>query len=59
VLPPQPHAAEEDLVSLVWFHECDPGALVESLPPPVGVRAHPPVVAADYLEEKYRAIAVG
>ncbi|MBI4939163.1 MAG: isopenicillin N synthase family oxygenase [Actinobacteria bacterium] len=59
VLPPQPHAAEEDLVSLVWFAECDPGAVVESVPPPVGVRVHEPVVAADYLEDKYRAISVG
>ena len=59
VLPPQPQAAEEDLVSLVWFHECDPGALVESLAPPVGVRAYEPVVAADYLADKYEAISVG
>lgn len=59
VLPPQPQAAEEDLVSLVWFHECDPGALVESLAPPAGVREYEPVVAADYLAEKYEAISVG
>jgi isopenicillin N synthase-like dioxygenase len=59
VLPPQPEAADEDLVSLIYFHECDPGAVVESVPPPVGVRTYDPVVAADYLDEKYRAVAVG
>lgn len=58
VLPPQPHAPQEDLVSLVYFYECDPTAVVESLPPPVGLRRYEPVVAAEYLDEKYRAIAV-
>jgi isopenicillin N synthase-like dioxygenase len=59
VQPPQAHAAEEDLMSLVYFHECDPDALVESMPPPVGHRHYTPVYAADYLDEQYRAISLG
>jgi len=58
VLPPQHRAAQEDLVSLVYFYECDHDALVEPVPPPIGVRAHEPVRAGDYLDAKYRAIAV-
>ncbi|HEX2804902.1 MAG TPA: 2OG-Fe(II) oxygenase family protein, partial [Kineosporiaceae bacterium] len=59
VLPPQPQAANEDLTSLVYFHECDHDALVESMPPPIGHRRYTPVYAADYLEEQYRAISLG
>ncbi len=58
VLPPQESAPEEDLISLVFFYECDTDALVTSLDPPVGRRSHPPVVASEYLEAKYQAIAV-
>jgi len=59
VLPPQAQAADEDLTSLVYFHECDHDALVESMPPPIGHRHYTPVYAADYLEEQYRAISLG
>ncbi|GAA4564848.1 isopenicillin N synthase family dioxygenase [Planotetraspora kaengkrachanensis] len=56
VLPPDPSAPDEELVSLIYFYECDPGALVESLP--VGTAAYPPVRASDYLLEKLRAISL-
>ena len=59
VLPPPPSAPEEDLVSLVFFHETNHDALIESMPAPTGVRPYPPVRAGDYLTEKYTAISVG
>lgn len=59
VLPPQDSAPDEDLVSLVFFYECNADALVESLPPPVGHKRYTPVYAGDYLLEKYRAISIG
>jgi isopenicillin N synthase-like dioxygenase len=59
VLPPPASAPDEELVSLVWFYECDPHAAVSSLAPPVGVRAYPPVIAHEYLLEKISSIAVG
>jgi isopenicillin N synthase-like dioxygenase len=59
VLPPQASAPDEELVSLVWFYECDPHAAVSSLAPPIGVRAYPPVTAHEYLLEKISSIAVG
>jgi isopenicillin N synthase-like dioxygenase len=52
VLPPQAFAPDEDLVSLVFFYELDPDTVVESLGPPVGIEAAPPVRAADYLADK-------
>jgi hypothetical protein len=40
-VPPTPASApDEELASLVCFHESGPHAAVSSLPPPVGVRAH-------------------
>ena len=59
VLPPQATAPDEDLVSLVFFYECDPDTRVEALGPPVGHAAAPPVRAADYLADKIAAISVG
>ncbi|MFC6082494.1 isopenicillin N synthase family dioxygenase [Sphaerisporangium aureirubrum] len=58
VLPPDPSAPDEELVSLIYFYECDPLAEVESLGPPIGAVAHPPVVASEYLLEKLKAITV-
>jgi isopenicillin N synthase-like dioxygenase len=58
VLPPQASAPDEDLVSLVFFYECNHDALVESMPPPIGHRRYTPVYAADYLDEQYRAISI-
>ena len=59
VLPPQREAPDEDLVSLIFFYECDHDTVVSSLPAPVGRVTHPPVVAAEYLHEKLTAITTG
>jgi isopenicillin N synthase-like dioxygenase len=58
VLAPDASAPDEDLMSLVYFHEADPAAVLHSVPPPIGVLAHEPVVAGDYLRAKLAAIAV-
>jgi hypothetical protein len=42
VLPPPADAPAEELMSLVYFGECTPGTLVESVPAPVGRVAHEP-----------------
>jgi isopenicillin N synthase-like dioxygenase len=60
VLPPQPDAPHEELVSLVFFFELDHDALVTPLPPPIGRTADlPPVVSAPFLKERLDAISVG
>ncbi|AZG48680.1 isopenicillin N synthase family dioxygenase [Gordonia insulae] len=60
VLPPQPDAPEEDLVSLIFFYELDHDAVVTPLEPPVGTRAGlPPVVSGDFIKERLDAITVG
>jgi isopenicillin N synthase-like dioxygenase len=59
VLAPDARAPEEDLMSLVYFHEADPTAVLHSVPPPVGKVLHEPVVAGEYLRAKLAAIAVG
>ncbi|GAA2076257.1 isopenicillin N synthase family dioxygenase [Actinomadura alba] len=59
VLPPDPSAPDEELVSLVFFYECDPDARIESLGPPLGRIAYGPVRAHDYLLEKLDAITIG
>jgi isopenicillin N synthase-like dioxygenase len=59
VLPPDPTAPDEELLSLIFFYEVNPGAIVESLAPPIGRKQHPPVRAADYLADKLSAITVG
>jgi isopenicillin N synthase-like dioxygenase len=60
VLPPQADAPDEDLVSLVYFYESDHDAVIESLRPPVGRRDDlAPVVSAQFLKERYDAIAIG
>lgn len=58
VLPPPAHAPAEELVSLVYFYECDPHTRVESLPAPVGRVAHEPVDSHAYLRSKLDAITV-
>ncbi|WP_436757616.1 isopenicillin N synthase family dioxygenase [Streptosporangium sp. V21-05] len=58
VLPPDPSAPDEELVSLIYFYECDPLAEVESLGPPIGRVSYEPVRASDYLLEKLKAITV-
>jgi isopenicillin N synthase-like dioxygenase len=60
VLPPQPDAPNEELVSLVFFFELDHDALVTPLAPPLGRRADlDPVVSAPFLRERLDAISVG
>lgn len=60
VLPPQVHAPEEDLVSLIFFYELDHDAVVTPLRPPIGVRDDlPPVVAGEFIAERLEAITLG
>jgi len=60
VLPPQAEAPEEDLLSLVYFYEADPSAVIESLRPPIGKpNDYEPVVSAAFLKERYDAVRVG
>jgi isopenicillin N synthase-like dioxygenase len=58
VLAPDASAPDEDLMSLVYFHEADPATVLHSVPPPIGTVAYPPVTAGDYLRAKLAAIAV-
>ncbi|KWX66449.1 isopenicillin N synthase family oxygenase [Mycobacterium sp. NAZ190054] len=60
VLPPQPDAPEEDLVSLIYFYEANHDALVTPLAPPVGkVSGLEPVTSAEFIKERLDAITVG
>ncbi|MFH9546937.1 isopenicillin N synthase family dioxygenase [Streptomyces sp. NPDC051445] len=58
VLPPPADEPAEELMSLVYFGECTPGTLVESLPAPVGRVAYEPVDSHVYLREKLDSITV-
>ncbi|MCV7151926.1 isopenicillin N synthase family dioxygenase [Mycolicibacterium pyrenivorans] len=59
VLPPQPHAPEEDLVSLIYFYEANHDAVVTPLAPPVGkVSGLVPVTTAAFIKERLDAITV-
>jgi len=60
VLPPQPHAPEEDLVSLIYFYEANHDAVVTPLSPPIGrVSGLEPVTSSDFIKERLDAITVG
>ena len=60
VLPPQPEAPEEDLVSLIYFYEANHDALVTPLEPPVGkVAGLEPVTSSDFIKERLDAITIG
>jgi isopenicillin N synthase-like dioxygenase len=59
VLPPDPRAADEELLSLIFFYEVNPDARIASLGPPIGRVSYPEVRAADYLAGKLAAITVG
>lgn len=60
VLPPQPEAPEEDLVSLIYFYEANHDSLVRPLDPPVGrVAGLEPVTTAAFIKERLDAITVG
>jgi isopenicillin N synthase-like dioxygenase len=58
VLPPPADSPAEELMSLVYFGECTPGTLVESLPAPVGRVAYEAVDSHVYLREKLDSITV-
>lgn len=59
VLPPQPSAPHEELMSLVFFFELDHDAVVTPLEPPVGkVAGLDPVVSAPFIKERLDAISV-
>jgi isopenicillin N synthase-like dioxygenase len=57
VLPPDPAAPDEELISLIYFYELNPDTIVESIPG--GPAAYEPVRANDYLLDKLAAITVG
>ena len=60
VLPPQPEAPEEDLVSLIYFYEANHDALVTPMEPPIGkVAGLSPVTSSDFIKERLDAITVG
>jgi isopenicillin N synthase-like dioxygenase len=59
VLPPDPSAPDEDLVSLIFFYETNHDARISSLPAPLGQNTYRDVIAAEYLKEKLDAITVG
>ncbi|MFE1312228.1 isopenicillin N synthase family dioxygenase [Streptomyces sp. NPDC058755] len=59
VLPPPADEPAEELMSLVYFGECTPGTLVESVSAPVGRVAYPPIDSHVYLREKLDSITVG
>ncbi|MGW6899266.1 isopenicillin N synthase family dioxygenase [Streptomyces sp. NPDC054919] len=59
VLPPPSDAPAEELMSLVYFYECDPRTTVVSVPAPTGRVTHEPVDSHTYLRAKLDAISVG
>lgn len=60
VLPPDPRAPAEELVSLVFFYEANPWAVVETLPgEAAGPVRYPPVTGGEYLRSRLDAITVG
>ncbi len=58
VLAPPLDAPSEELTSLVYFYDCDPHTLVESLPAPIGRVSHPPVTARSYVRSKVAEITL-
>ena len=60
VLPPDPRDADQELLSLVFFHEADPWTTVETLPSKLaGPVKYPPVNAGEFLHERLASITVG
>jgi isopenicillin N synthase-like dioxygenase len=57
VLPPDPTAPEEELISMAFFHELSTNAHIETLPAPHGGGTlYPPVTAGSYVEEKLDSV---
>ena len=62
VLPPAAGAPNEELISLIFFHEPDADAVIVPLPTcvsPENPARYEPIAAMDYLAEKFAALAVG
>jgi isopenicillin N synthase-like dioxygenase len=59
VLPPQPDAPEEDLVSLVYFYDLNHDAQITPLPAPIGRgEVSQTVISGAYLKSKLDSISV-
>ncbi|MEV6071418.1 2-oxoglutarate and iron-dependent oxygenase domain-containing protein [Nocardia sp. NPDC052001] len=59
VLPPDPAAASEELLSMAFFHELSTDARVDTLAPPYGGgTGYPPVIAGEYVEQKLNSVIV-
>lgn len=59
VLPPPASAPKEELMSLVYFFEADPEAVVVPMAPPIGRRSDLPAVrAGDFIRERYDSITL-
>ncbi|MEN8655864.1 2-oxoglutarate and iron-dependent oxygenase domain-containing protein [Streptomyces sp. 21So2-11] len=58
VLPPPADVPTEELMSLVYFYECDPHTTVAPIPGPGGRVAYEPVDSHTYLRAQLDAIAV-
>ena len=60
VLPPQPHAPEEDLVSLIYFYEANHDAMSHRWNRRSGgCPGWIPVTSSDFIKERLDAITVG
>ena len=61
VLPPSADAPDEELISLVFFHEPDADAKIAPFPTCVSdtnPARYDPIMSKDYLAEKFAALAV-
>jgi isopenicillin N synthase-like dioxygenase len=59
VLPPDPSAPAEELISLIFFHEADPGSVISTLPDDVaGRKRYPDVTAGEFLRMRLESITV-
>lgn len=60
VLPPDPSAPSEELISMAFFHEFSDDALIETLPAPFGGGStYDPVRSDDYIAGKYAEVTIG
>ena len=61
VLPPTAEAPDEELISLIFFHEPDADAIISPLPTCVDDANPPryePISSKDYLDEKFASLGV-
>ncbi len=61
VLPPTAQAPDEELISLIFFHEPDADTIIDPLPTCVNAdypARYEPIAAMDYLAEKFAALSV-